>query len=157
MDILLDHKNKSAQEFLIYRIIQDGRQGSKVQNRPDLTPQITFRLDIWFPCIRSGQYLARTYYLTIETSLRKNLSFIAKSKMAAGGQRSKIDQIWPQKSHFGSTFGSHASDLDKIWHGRTAWPFKQTCTRIYQLALNPRWLPEAKGPKSTKFAPINHI
>jgi hypothetical protein len=32
MDILLDPKNKSAQEFLIYRKIQDGRRGSKVQN-----------------------------------------------------------------------------------------------------------------------------
>ena len=38
MDILLDPSNKPAQEFLIYRKIQDGPRGSKVQNRPNLTP-----------------------------------------------------------------------------------------------------------------------
>ena len=32
MNILLDPTNKFAQEFLIYHKIQDGRQGSKVQN-----------------------------------------------------------------------------------------------------------------------------
>ena len=48
MGILLDSKNKSVQDFLIYRKIQDGRQGSKVQNRPNLSPQITFRLDTWY-------------------------------------------------------------------------------------------------------------
>ena len=58
MDILLDHKNKSAQEFLINRKIQDGRQGSKVQNRPNLTPPILFRLGIWLLFIRFGQNLA---------------------------------------------------------------------------------------------------
>ena len=39
--ILLDTSNKPAQEFLIYCKIQDGRQGLKVQNRPNLTPQNT--------------------------------------------------------------------------------------------------------------------
>ncbi len=42
MDILLDPKNKSAQEFLIYHKIQDGRRGPKVQNWPNLTPQWHF-------------------------------------------------------------------------------------------------------------------
>ena len=42
MDILLDPSNKPAQEFLIHRKIQDGRRGSKVQNRPNLTRQIPF-------------------------------------------------------------------------------------------------------------------
>jgi hypothetical protein len=55
MDILLDSKNKSEQEFLIYGKIQDGRQGSKVQNRPNLTPQTLFRLGIWLLFIRFGQ------------------------------------------------------------------------------------------------------
>jgi len=99
MDILIVPKNKSVQEFLIYPKIQDGRQGSKVQNRPNLT----------------------------------------------------------HKSHFGSAFGSRSSDLDKIWHGHTTWPFKQACARIYQLAQNLRWPPEVKGQKSTKFDPTNHI
>ncbi len=93
MDILLDSKNKSEQEFLIYGKIQDGRQGSKIQNRPNLTPHITFQLSIWYPFIRFGKKMSWTYYLTLQTSLRKNFSFIAKSKMAAGGQRSKIDHI----------------------------------------------------------------
>jgi hypothetical protein len=83
MDILLDLKTKSVQEFLIYCKIQDGRQGSKVQNRPNLTPQITLWLGIWFPFIRTGRNLAWKYYLTLKTSLRKNFSFIPKSKMAA--------------------------------------------------------------------------
>ena len=94
MHILLEPKNKSAQEFYNYRKIQDGRQRSKVRNRPNLTPQITFCLDIWFPFIRFGENLAQTYYL-------------AK---------------------------------------------KQVYARISQLAQNPRWPPEVKGPKSTKFA-----
>ncbi len=55
MDILLDSKNKSEQEFIIYGKIQDGRQGSKVQNRPNLTPQTLFRLSIWLLFIRFGQ------------------------------------------------------------------------------------------------------
>ena len=42
MNILRDPKNKSAQEFLIHRKIQDGRQGSKVQNRPNLTNKSHF-------------------------------------------------------------------------------------------------------------------
>ena len=55
MDILL------AQEFLIYRKIQDGRRGSKVQNRQNLTPQITLRFGIWILFIRFGQNLAWAY------------------------------------------------------------------------------------------------
>ena len=69
MNILLDPTNKFAKEFLIYRKIQDGRLGSKVQNRPKLTPQITFWLGIWIPFIRFGQSLTWTYYLTLQTNL----------------------------------------------------------------------------------------
>jgi hypothetical protein len=73
-----------------------------------LTHQIMFWLgiSIWF--IRFRQNLAWTYFLTLQTSLRKNLSVITKFKMAARCQRSKIDQ------HFGSAFGSCSSDLDKV-------------------------------------------
>ena len=77
--------------------------------------------------------------------------------MAARRQMSKIDQIWPHKSHFSSAFGCHSSDLDKIWHEHTSWPYKQVCARMYQSAQNSRWPPEVKGPKSTKFDPINYI
>ena len=87
MDILLDPRNKPAEEFFIFLKIQDGRRRSKVQNRPNFTPQITFWLIIWIWFIRFGQYLAWTYHLTLETSLRKNFSFFSKSKMAAGGQK----------------------------------------------------------------------
>ena len=158
MAILIDPKDKSAQEFLIYR----------------------------------------------------------KFKMAARGQRSKIDQIWPHKSHFGSAFGSRSSNLNNIWHGHATWPFKQACARIFHfiakskmaemgtkvqnrpnlspqitfrldtwiyfirfwqnlawpyyltlktslrknflfIAKYSRWPPGVKGPKSTKFDPTNHI
>ena len=77
--------------------------------------------------------------------------------MAAGGQRSKIDQIWPHKSHFGSAFGSRSSNLDKIWHEHSTWPLKQACARTFHLSQNPRWPPGVKGPKSTKFDTTNHI
>ena len=76
--------------------------------------------------------------------------------MAARGQRSKIDQIWLHKSHFGSAFRCCSSDLDKIWHEHTSWPYKQVCARIYQLRQNPRWPPEVKGPKLNKFDSTNH-
>ena len=55
----------------------------------------------------------------------------------------------PHKSHFGSAFVPHSSDLDKILHECTSWPYKQVCTRIYQFVQNPRWPPEVKCPKST--------
>jgi hypothetical protein len=88
-----------------------------------------------------------------------NFAFIAKSKMAGGGQRSKLDQIWPHKSHFGSAFESRSSDLDTIWHEHTYCPYKvkQVCARIYRLGQNQRWPLEAKGLKSTKFDSKNHI
>ena len=53
---------------------------------------------IWFIGFR--QNLEWTYYLTLGTSLRRNFSFFSKSKMTTGGQKSKIGQILPHKSHF---------------------------------------------------------
>ena len=49
--------------------------------------KFTFLLGICIPFIGFRQNLAWTYYLTLETSLRKNFSFFSKSKMAAGGQK----------------------------------------------------------------------
>ena len=72
MDILLDPKNKPVEEFFIFLKIQDGRRRSNVQNRPNFTPQITFRLIIWIRFIRFGLNLAGRYYSTQGTSLRKN-------------------------------------------------------------------------------------
>ena len=46
--------------------------------------------------------------------------------MAAFGQRSKIDQIWPHKSHLGPALGSRSSDSDKIWHRQTMILFLET-------------------------------
>ena len=106
MDKQVDPRNKPVGEFFIFLKIQDGRLRSKVQNRPNLTLQITFRLGIWIRFIGFRQNLAWTYYLNQGTSLRKNFSFFAKSKMAAGSQKSKIGKILPHKSHFGSSFGS---------------------------------------------------
>ncbi len=42
MDILVDPRNKSVEEFFIFLKIQDGRLRSKVQNQPNLTIQIHF-------------------------------------------------------------------------------------------------------------------
>ena len=157
MDIQLDPSNKPAQEFLIYQKIQDGRRGSKVQNRPNLTPQITFRLGIWFSFIRFGQNLAWTYYLTFQTHLHKNFSFIIIFKMAARGLKvQNLPNLNPQIT-FQLAFGFRSSDLDKTRHEHSTWPFKQVCPRIYQLGQNPRWPLGIKGPKSTKFDSTNHI
>ena len=83
MDILLDPRNKPAEEFFIFLKIQDGRRLSQVQNRPNFTPQIKFWLIIWIWFIRFGPNLAGRYYSTQGTSLCKNFLPIAKSKMAA--------------------------------------------------------------------------
>ena len=116
----------------ISHLMQNPRwpSGSKVQNRPNLTPQITFRLSIWTSFIRFWQNLAWPYFLTIQTSLCKIFSVSTKSNVAAWGHMSKINQIWPQKSHFGSAIGSRSSDLNKIWHEHTSWSYKQICARV---------------------------
>ena len=62
--------------------------------------KFTFFAITWIRLIGSRQNLAWTYYLTLGTSLRKNFSFFSKSKMTTGGQKSKIGQILPHKSHF---------------------------------------------------------
>ena len=67
MNIHLRPRNKPAEEFFIFLKNQDGPRRSKVQNRSNLTPQFTSRLRIWIRLIRFGQYLAWTYYLTLET------------------------------------------------------------------------------------------
>ena len=68
--------------LLLVLKIQDGRRRSKVKNRPNFTPQITFRLIIWIRFIRFKPNLAGRYS-TKGTTLRKNFWPIAKSKMAA--------------------------------------------------------------------------
>ena len=65
MDILVDPRNKPVEEFFIFLKIQDGRLRSKVQNRPNLSLQITFWLGIWIRFIGFRQNLAWTYYLTL--------------------------------------------------------------------------------------------
>ena len=84
MDILLDPRNKPAEEFFIFLKIQDGRRRSKICDALyffNVFAITSIRL------IGSRQNLAWTYYLTLGTSLRKNFSFFSKSKMAAGGQK----------------------------------------------------------------------
>ena len=107
---------------MISHLLQNSRWPPEVKGpkQPNWTPQITFRLSIWISFIRFGQNLAWTYFLTLQLSLSKNLSVSAKSKVAARVQRSKMDQIWPHKSHFGSVFRSRLLDLDKIWHEHTS-------------------------------------
>ena len=70
--------------------------------------------------------------------------------MAAGGQKSKIGQILPHKSHFGSSFGSCSSDLDQIWQVDTTQPKEQVYGRIFDLSQNPRWPPQPPLRQITK-------
>ena len=49
MNMVFDPKNKPIEEFFIFLKIQDGGIWLKVQNRPNLTLQITVRLDICIP------------------------------------------------------------------------------------------------------------
>ena len=83
MDLVFDPKNKATDELLIFLKIQDCGLRSKVQNRLDLTPQITFWLCIWIPFVRFGQNLAWTYYLTD--------FFYIFLKIQGGHRRSKIE------------------------------------------------------------------
>ena len=80
MNILLDLRNKPAEEFFILLKIQDGRLRSKICDTLyffNVFAITSIRL------IGSRQNLAWTYYLTLGTTLRKNFSFSSKSKMAA--------------------------------------------------------------------------
>ena len=120
MDMVFDPKNKPT-DFFIFLKIQDGGLRSKEQNRPNFTPQIIFRLGIWIPFIG----FVMNILIELETSLRKNFSFISKSKMAAGGQKLIFDKISAQKSHFGLANGSRSSDLDKIWQEHTNRPWNK--------------------------------
>ena len=147
MDILLDPRNKPAKEFFIFLKIQDGRRRSKIC---DALYFFNVFAITWIRFIGSRQNLAWTYYLTLGTSLRKNFSFFSKSKMAAGGQKSKIGQILPHKSHFGSSFGSGSSDLDQIWQVDTTQPKEQAYRRIFDLSQNPRWPPQPPLRQITK-------
>ena len=69
-------KVQYMKEFFIFLKIQDDHGRSKVQNRPNFTPQITFFAITWIRFIRFRQNLAWTYYLTLGTSLRKNFGFL---------------------------------------------------------------------------------
>jgi hypothetical protein len=116
MDILVDPRNKPMEEFFIFLKIQDGRLRSKVQNRPNLTLQITFRLGIWI------RFIGFRQNLTLGTSLCKKFSFYSKSKMAARGQKLNFDIISAQKLHFGLANRFLSSDLDKSWQADTNQP-----------------------------------
>ena len=128
MDILHDPSNKLK--------IQDGRRRSKIC---EALYFFNVFAKTWIRFIGSKQNLAGTYYLTLGTSLRKNVSFFLKSKMAAGGQKSKIGQILHHKSHFGSSFGSGSTDLDQIWRVDTTQPKEQAYGKFFDLSQNPRW------------------
>ena len=96
MDIVLDPKNNIFKNFAFIAKFKMAA-GGQIPKSTKFDPTITFRLGIWISFIRFGQNLAWTYFLTLLTSLSKNLSVSAKSKMAARGQMSKINlwgQIW---------------------------------------------------------------
>ena len=127
-----------------------GRGGGERERKGRGPSKINVFAITWIRFIGFRQNLAWTYYLTLGTSLRKNFSFFSKSKMAAGGQKSKIGQILPHKSHFGSSFGSGSSDLDQIWQVDTTQPKEQAYGRIFDLSQNPRWPPQPPLRQITK-------
>ena len=90
-------RNAMKLSFFSY---DDGLLRSKVQNRPNLTLQITFRLGIWIRFIGFRQNLAWTHYLTLGIILWKNFSFLSKSKMAAGGQKIEFRHNFGSKITF---------------------------------------------------------
>jgi hypothetical protein len=90
MDILLDHKNKSAQEFLINRKIQDGRHsGVKCpkSTKFDPTNHILARRGTLISFIKFGQILALTYYLTFKQVCKE---FLIYHKIQEGRWGSKV-------------------------------------------------------------------
>ena len=65
-----------------------GRKGERERKRKGRGPSkinVFAKTCIWFIGFR--QNLTWTYYMTLGTNLRKNFSFLSKSKMAAGGQK----------------------------------------------------------------------
>ena len=58
IDILLDPRNKPAEQFFIYRKIQDGHRLVKGPKSAKFDPQITFRPGIRIRLIQFGQNLA---------------------------------------------------------------------------------------------------
>ena len=65
MDMVFDSKNKLTDEFIIFLEIQDGGLRSKVQNGPNLNPQITHQLRIWILFIRFRQNFGMDILLDI--------------------------------------------------------------------------------------------
>ena len=82
IDILIDPRNKPAEEFFFFLKIQDSRRRSKIEFRHNFGSKFTFQLGKWIPFIRFGPNLAGRYYSTLGTSLWKNFWPIAKSQMA---------------------------------------------------------------------------
>jgi hypothetical protein len=111
MDILLDLSNKLAKRISHLSLNPRWPPGVKGPKLTKFTPQITFRLGIWISFIRFGQNLAWTYFLTLHTSLCKNISVSTKYKMAAGGQRSKMTKFDPT-NHISAR---HFDLVHQIW------------------------------------------
>ena len=124
MDILLGPKNKAAEEFFVFfskSKMATGVQSSKISHSWPHKSHFGSTFGSGWSDL-DNIWHGHTSYLTLETSPQKKFSFFSKYKMAVGGQRTEIVQIWPHKSHFGSSFESGSSDLDNIWHGHTTWP-----------------------------------
>ena len=95
MDILVDPRNKSVKEFLIFLKIQDGCCRSKIELWQILGSKITFHPDKRIPFIWLAQKLAWTSFLTLETS--------SKSRMAARGRNLNLRSIcWAKMWFVGS-------------------------------------------------------
>ena len=108
MDILVDPRNKPAEEIFIFIKIQDGRRQPKIEFWQNFGSKITFRLGKQILFISFGQKQAWKCYLNVNTNLQKNFRFFSNFKMAAFCQKSN------HKSHFGSSIGSCSSNWTKF-------------------------------------------
>ena len=138
MNILIDTKNKYVQEFLTYRKIQDGRQGSNVQNRPNLTAQITFWLSIWISFIRYGQNLPWTQFLIQQTSMRKDYQLVQNPRWPLESKVQKSTRFVPTSHISARHLDVFHQILTKFGMDILLDPNKQVCTGVNQLVQNPR-------------------
>ena len=143
-------RNKPSEEFFIFSKSKMAAGGQKSKIGQILPHKSHFFCNNLDPVHRIQTKFGMDILLDPRNKPADFFSFFSKSKMAAGGQNSKIGQILPHKSQFGSSFGSGSSDLDQIWQVDTTQPKEQAYGRIFDLSQNPRWPPQPPLRQITK-------
>ena len=119
---------------------------------------MTFCLSIHIPFIWFGQNLARTYYLTPQTSFWENFWFFQNLRWLPGVKVQKSTKFDP-------TNHNPARHTDSVHTIRTKFGanisttslHKQAFERLFYFFQNPWWPLGVKGKKLTKFDLITHI